>query len=230
MAAIMNSTIAAVVFGWFAIVYVVFVATGGLPSELRPGRRPLARVLLDRVAFFVALFVVPAIVLPLACGMTPEHLWLSAGRPLSWLPWTAMLSALAAAIGVFSSKSAADRQSYPQYLPARWTVTAIVFEVGSWALYLCAYEFAFRGYLLAALLPLGLPAAIAANTALYAFAHLPKSGKEAAGALILGVVLSLLTLAFGTLIPAFIIHLALALGNDAGAIRAARASNTGGRP
>ncbi|HUW70136.1 MAG TPA: CPBP family glutamic-type intramembrane protease [bacterium] len=226
----MSGSVVAVLYGWFAVTYVIFVATGGLPSELKPSRRLPGRVLLDRGAFFMAIFVVPSIALPLACGIHPDSLRLAAGSPLSWVPWTVLLSALAATIGFFSAKSDADRQNYPQYLPARWNAAAACLEVGSWALYLFAYEFAFRGYLLTALVPLGAPAAIAVNTALYAFAHLPKSGKEAAGALLLGVVLSLLTLAWGTIVPAFIIHLALALGNDAGALRAARISNSEHRP
>lgn len=226
----MSDSVVAVLYCWFAVTYVIFVATGGLPSELKPGRRLPGRVLLDRGSFFVAVFVVPAIALPLACGIYPDSLRLAAGSPLSWVPWTVLLSALAASIGFFSAKNDADRQNYPQYLPSRWNAVAACLEVGSWALYLFAYEFAFRGYLLTALAPLGAPAAIAVNTALYAFAHLPKSGKEAAGALPLGVVLSLLTLAWGTIVPAFIIHLALALGNDAGALRAAQPSKSEHRP
>ncbi len=217
----MGSWTAGVLFGWFALVYVSFVASGGLPSELRPCRRPPARVLLDRLGFFTLIFIAPAIFLVFACGLPPAALMLSMGSPRSWLPATALLTALAAALGFFSTKSSLDLQIYPQYMPARWTAGSIVNEAGSWALYLLAYEFALRGYLLAALLPSGAPVAVAASTALYSIAHTPKSGKEAAGSLFFGVVLSSLTLSWGTLIPAFIIHLALALGNDAGALHAA---------
>lgn len=225
MEAGMNSLIAAALYSWFAVVYIVYVAMGALPAELRPARRRAGRVLIDRAAFFIAIAVIPAIVLASVYGIGLDSLWLAPGYPVRYVLWTVLLSALAAGTGFFSAKSQADMQSYPQYLPLHWTASTICLEVGSWALYLFAYEFAFRGYLLAALLPLGMPAAVAVNTALYAFAHLPKSGKEAAGALVLGCLLSVLTLAWGTMIPAFVIHLALALGNDGGAIRAARASN-----
>lgn len=221
----MSSWATGAVYGWFALVYVVFVASGGLPSELRPGRRPPARVLLDRLWFFIAIFAVPVIALVFAWGLRPTRLLLSWGSPLSWLPLTILLSAVAAGLGLLSKKGNPDLQNYPQYLPDHWTAAAIVYQVGSWALYLFAYEFAFRGYLLVPLLPMGVPAAIAIHTAIYALAHTPKSGKEAGGALFLGVILSLLTLRWGTMIPAFIIHMALALGNDAGAIRAAKSAS-----
>lgn len=233
MAAVMGSWTAGVLFGWFALVYVVFVASGGLPSELKPGRRQPARVLADRLGFFILIFIAPAIILVFACGQRPATLMLSMGSPRSWLPVTALLAVLAAALGFFSEKSSVDLQIYPQYLPARWTAASIVCEAGSWALYLLAYEFALRGYLLAALLPSGAPAAVAATTAIYSIAHTPKSGKEAAGSLFFGVVLSALTLHWHTLVPAFIIHLALALGNDVGALHAAsrvsRSSKHAGR-
>jgi membrane protease YdiL (CAAX protease family) len=140
----------------------------------------------------------------------------------SWLPLTLALSAVGFAIGFLSKKSPADLVSYPQFLPSRWTVTGWTIEIGSWSIYLAAYEFAFRGYLLAALAPLGPVAAVTATTALYAVAHLPKSSKEAAGAVPFGVIASLLSLRYGSIVPAFAIHLAIALGNDSGSLRAIR--------
>jgi len=218
----MNGNASAAAYGWFAVFYIVYIASGALPSQSRPGRRSTVRVVLDRLLFFAAIFALPFFVLPRGFGVDPATLYLGTGDLFKWLASTIALSALGFSVGFFSKKSEADLASYPQYLPKRWTVGAWVLELGSWGLYLVAYEFAFRGYLLAALMPLGAASAIAVTTSLYAIAHLPKSTKEAIGALPFGVVASLLTLRFGTFLPAVAIHIALAVGNDIGAMRALR--------
>jgi hypothetical protein len=222
----MNGNASAAAYGWFAVFYIVYIASGALPSESRPGRRDPGRVVIDRLIFFAAIFALPFFALPRGFGVDPAALYLGAGKPLDWLALTLALSALGFAVGFFSRKSEADLASYPQYLPKRWTVGAWGLELGSWGLYLVAYEFAFRGYLLAALMPLGAATAIAATTALYAIAHLPKSAKEAIGALPFGIVASLLAVRFGTFLPAVAIHIALAVGNDIGAMRASRRAAT----
>jgi hypothetical protein len=212
---------AAALIGWLALVYVAYIASGALPSDARPCRRPATRVLLDRLAFFVLIGLLPPLAFLLLGWPLPGLSVLGFGKILEWLPLTAALTALCWAIGRYSRKGEAELANYPQYLPSRWKAGSLALEIGSWALYLAAYEFAFRGYILYALLPGGTLVAIAIQTALYSFAHLPKSAKEAAGALLFGVATSLLTLAYGSILPAFILHLAMALGNDLGSLRAA---------
>lgn len=214
-------------YAWFAVAYVAFIASGALPSEARPGRRPPARVVMDRALFFVAVLGAP-LAIARFLGLSLRAIGVSLGSPAEWLPLTLALSAAAYAIGRFSKKSEADKASYPQFLPPRWDAAALSLEVLSWAAYLLAYEFAFRGYLLAVVMPLGPGAAVAVTTALYAVAHLPKSAKEAAGALVFGVVASALALRYGSFLPAFLAHLAIALGNDRGAcIAGARQARPG---
>jgi len=213
---------AALAYGWFCFAYVAFIASGALPSEARPGRRAPIRVVVDRLCFFVAVLVIPALILRLAFKVAPAGVGFVVGDVASWAPATLGLSAVGFSVGLFARKSPADMASYPQYLPQRWDVRAALLEIGSWTLYLAAYEFAFRGYLLAAILPLGPLAAVAVTTALYSVAHLPKSPKEAAGAILFGVIAAALALRYGSFLPALAIHLALALGNDLGALRAAK--------
>jgi hypothetical protein len=207
---------------YLAVAYVAFIALGALPSDKAPGRRPALRVLADRLAFVLAFAILPIVAFRAMGAGLPGLSALGAGEPSRWLGPCAALCVLGGAIGFLSRKGSADIANYPQYLPPRWNAGSLALEIGSWAAYLLAYEFAFRGIFLACLLPAGAYTAVAAETALYAFAHLPKSVKEAAGAVGFGIVASLLTLAFGTLYPAFLIHLALALANDLGCRRAAR--------
>ena len=70
----------------------------------------------------------------------------------------------------------------------------------SCALYMFAYEFMFRGFLLFACL-VAMPAlfAVAINVALYALAHAPKCPREALGSIPLGVVLCLSAIETGAI-------------------------------
>ncbi len=212
----------AILYLWLALAYVAYIARGALPSDKAPFRRKPETVLIDRMIFFLAFLVLPAAGFALAGYDLPGLSILSPGQPRAWVVPVLLFGCAAFGLGRFSRKAAADIGNYPQYLPPLWNAKTVVFEVISWSLYLFAYEFAFRGMLLYGLLPAGYWTAIAIQTSLYAFAHLPKSGKEAAGALVFGVLTSVMTLAWGTVIPAFLIHLALALGNDIGCMAAFR--------
>ena len=209
---------------FLAITYIAFVGSGALPSEQAPSRRAPARVLADRAGFALILGVLPLLACRLLGQAPPGSSFLSLGAIESWAAPALALSVLAATIAFFAPKSKADLAIYPQYLPARWTPDHLALEIASWAIYLFAYEAVFRGFLLAILLPAGTLTAIAAQTALYAFAHFPKSQKETRGSLVFGVIASLMTLGWGTIWPAFLVHLALALGNDLACARAVRAT------
>ncbi len=212
---------------WLILGYVAYIALGALPSDKQAFRRPPQRVLIDRMAFFVAFFALPVLVYWLAAWELPGSEKLGLARPSAWLLPTVAFSVLAFAIGYFAKKSSADKANYPQYLPARWGAIEFVLEIASWSLYLYAYEFVFRGFLLQALLPSGVGFAIMTQTGLYAFAHLPKSVKEAGAAVLFGLATGIMTLAWGTILPAFIIHLALAIANDLSWFRAIkRAENS----
>ncbi|MBW6536391.1 MAG: CPBP family intramembrane metalloprotease [Mariniphaga sp.] len=91
----------------------------------------------------------------------------------------------------------------------------MVINLLGWFLYLLGYEFLFRGILLFSLVePLGVWPAIAVNIALYSATHIPKGLAEAIGAIPLGLIFCLLTLASGTIWIAFIVHVAMAWTNS----------------
>jgi hypothetical protein len=220
---------------WYTVAYVVFIAMGALPSEKFPGRKRPAEVLRERALFFLAFFAAPIIVARSAGFELPGMAFLglgesrigtefvssagNAGLPHAhgirgWIIPTLLLSVPAGAVGLLARKSRADIKNYPQYMPEKWTGLHLAAEVASWSIYLVAYEFAFRAVLLDSLLPAGPWIAAAASTLAYALAHLPKSRKEAASAVVFGMVTSILTLLWGSIWPAFFLHLVLALGND----------------
>lgn len=136
------------------------------------------------------------------------------------LAWTLGLSILVIPLAYFSAKKPKNLVNYPQIRAKSWTKKTLFINLLGWALYLFGYEFLFRGTLLIPLVePLGVWPAIAINIALYSATHIPKGLDETLGAIPLGLVLCLLTLASGTIWIAFIVHVAMAWTNSLTALK-----------
>lgn len=136
------------------------------------------------------------------------------------LAWTIGLSILVIPLAYFSAKKPKNLVNYPQIRAKNWTKKTLFINLLGWALYLFGYEFLFRGTLLIPLVePLGVWPAIAINIALYSATHIPKGLDETLGAIPLGLVLCLLTLASGTIWIAFIVHVAMAWTNSLTALK-----------
>jgi membrane protease YdiL (CAAX protease family) len=133
---------------------------------------------------------------------------------LSWM-WIAILSVVIIAMNFFNANSKANLAMYPQIRMPVWNTSTIIISAITWILYLAAYEFMFRGFLLFALMSdLDMIAAIAINTAIYSLVHIPKGKTEAFGAIPLGILLCYLTLLTGNLLIAFVVHVVMALSNE----------------
>lgn len=129
--------------------------------------------------------------------------------------WILAIGVIVFLVNVLTVPSRSNLSKYPQIKSLRWTYSLILLSAISWMAYLLAYEFMFRGFLFfSCVKELGAFAAISINISLYCLVHIPKGFKEAVGALILGLVLCLLTLRFGTIWAAFWIHCILALSNE----------------
>lgn len=143
-----------------------------------------------------------------------EKLGLSLRNLDQSLFWIGVLAPIILLVNVLNARKPDSWAMYPQMRLQAWTPIFFSLNIVCWTLYLLAYEFLFRGILLQGTLHLGLVAAIALNSSLYALAHLPKGIKETVGAIPLGAVLSYLTWQTQTLWIAFGVHLCLALSND----------------
>ena len=136
------------------------------------------------------------------------------------LAWTLGLCVLVIPLAFFSAKSPKNFVNYPQIRTKVWGKKTLFLSLLGWAIYLFGYEFLFRGVLFVPLVePLGLWPAIAINVALYSATHIPKGLDETIGAIPLGIVLCLLTVASGTIWIAFIVHLAMAWTNNLTALK-----------
>ncbi len=131
------------------------------------------------------------------------------------LYWILGISPLLIIMNFFNSKKADNLALYPQVRSEIWSLSTLVISGLTWILYLAAYEFMFRGFLLfVSLQYLGVWSAIALNVAIYSLVHVPKGIKEAVGALPLGIVLGIITVQTSSILVAFVVHIVLALSNE----------------
>lgn len=134
--------------------------------------------------------------------------------------WTLGLCVLVVPLAYFSAKKPKNLVNYPQIRAKVWDNKIVFINALGWALYLFGYEYLFRGTLLFPLVDaIGVWPAIAVNIALYSATHIPKGLDETIGAIPLGLVLCLLTLASGTIWIAFIVHVAMAWTNSFTALK-----------
>lgn len=139
----------------------------------------------------------------------------------SILAWcVASVGCLAA---VFAMRHAAHRgllANQPELRPPRWSGRTHAVNAASWAAYLLGYEFFFRGFLLLSLLTsLGVGVAVGVSALSYLLAHAGQSRAEIMGALLMTPLFTGLTLAGASVLPAALVHLAIALSADAFAVR-----------
>jgi len=113
------------------------------------------------------------------------------------------------------SKKSAHQKLYPLIRTSNWSVNLYILNLASWIVYLLAYESLFRGLLLFSSLKVyGIFVAIAINTILYAFAHIPKGKFETISAIPLGIAFCIASLYTGTFMTAFILHFTMTISND----------------
>jgi membrane protease YdiL (CAAX protease family) len=135
--------------------------------------------------------------------------------------WSLLVFPLILLAGYFSARSPSNLDHYPQIRIEYWTLGTLLVSAVSWIVFLVAYEFFFRGFILFSTLSVLEPwPAIALNCALYAFAHFYKGPGETFGAIPVGVLLCYLTLRTGNIWSAVTIHSVMALSNEWFSLRA----------
>lgn len=180
-----------------------------------PRKADVSRLLVQRLLFIVLMGVVPLVI---AVNVFDASLdWLRPSRlfQLRSVVWTLALSGGLVIMSLVMRKRAATHKNYPQIRTPQWTHGTHAVNIASWAGYLFAYEFGYRGYLL--FLPatvLGSWPAVAVSVALYAALHIPRGPVEALGCIPLGVAFSLAAIHTGTIWVPFLAHYISAIVND----------------
>ncbi|MBK8563251.1 MAG: CPBP family intramembrane metalloprotease [Saprospiraceae bacterium] len=164
----------------------------------------------------VAFFGVLSLAICLFQGIDLQSVGLGFKNWKPTLGWTIGLSAVVTVMNYFAARSPDNLVMYPMIRTRPpWPNSLLVGSAFTWAMYLLAYEFAFRGFLFfTCRAVMDLPLAIAVNISLYVLVHIAKGWKEAVGAVPLGIVLCLLTEQTGTIWIAFLVHVAMAWGNE----------------
>jgi len=177
----------------------------------------------NRIVGFVAMGIIPAI---FCLIFLPEYsladygLTFNPETSLYTLGWTFGLAILIIPLAYINAQKPKNLINYPQIRARIWTKKIVFLNAIGWALYLFGYEFLFRGILLFPLAEhLGVWPAIAVNVALYSATHIPKGLDETIGAMPLGLILCLLTLASGTIWIAFLVHVIMAWTNSFTALK-----------
>lgn len=218
---------------WFLLVFISSFMAYWLPMESPKLKERLARRLgAERGAlwYFLSNKAWGAFLFGVLCSIAALRIFPGSSLPQMGLAWprtnpglylglTLALSAALAGANRLRARRIAlkggDFGRYPEIRTVRWTWATTALDAAFWSLYLFGYELLFRGTLLFPLAAmLGPWTAAGINAALYAAVHIPKGPAEAIGALFLGLALCPITLASGSMLPAFAIHAALAISND----------------
>lgn len=135
--------------------------------------------------------------------------------------WSFLLVPLILLLGYTTARKPDILKQYPQIRAKEWTPAMLAISAVSWVLFLVAYEFLFRGFLLYASLDIMDPAkAVFLNTVLYALAHFYKGPREIVGTLPAGILFCYLTLLTGNIWSAVVLHSVMALSNEWFSLRA----------
>lgn len=103
----------------------------------------------------------------------------------------------------------------PKIRARHWSWALVLFSTLSWIIYLFAYEFFFRGFLLFPCIDQwGLVWAVVINVVFYSLAHLDQGWRMVIGAAIFSVILSLISFYTGNFYAAFLIHVINACCNE----------------
>ncbi len=180
-----------------------------------PRKADVTRLVVQRALFITLLGIVPFILSVILFESDLDWLRIRHLFQLRSIVWSLSLSGGLVLMSLFMRKRAATHKNYPQIRTPEWTHGTHVLNIASWAGYLFAYEFGYRGYLLflnAAII--GTWPAIAVSVALYAALHIPRGPVEALGCIPLGVAFAVAALHTGTIWVPFVAHYISAIVND----------------
>ncbi|MEM8485639.1 MAG: CPBP family intramembrane glutamic endopeptidase [Bacteroidota bacterium] len=146
---------------------------------------------------------------------TPENYGLGDANWTISLYWILLFGGAISFIPWYTARQKEMYSFYPQIRARDWSRRLLVVNALVWTLYMFAYEFLFRGFLLMGVASVyGWWPAIIVTTALSATTHLPKGGKETFGTIPLSIVLSLIVIQTGAIWACVAAHAILAISND----------------
>lgn len=132
----------------------------------------------------------------------------------TWIWMGASLLIITPIIYLFA-RSERILEHYPEIRKCNWDRKLLAISALSWLVYLFAFEYLLRGFVLfACLRSWGTWPAVLINVALYAPTHIGQGKTEVLGAVPLGFLFCAMTLSTGAVWAAFFGHVILALSNE----------------
>ena len=193
-----------------AACYVAFHYGGRAPRWAARGHGPEAAIHRQRLSGALLLGVVPAGVAWCLPGGPADFGW-GLARPGLAAGLAAGIAAVVLPVIALAARKPEFKADYPELRGVAWDRGLRGRNALTWSIYLLAYEFFFRGFLLFPLAAaFGAWPAIAAVTLAYAYAHLPKNASETAGTIPMGVVFGAMALATGGFWAPFVVHVLIA--------------------
>ncbi|MDF1663008.1 MAG: CPBP family intramembrane metalloprotease [Planctomycetota bacterium] len=152
---------------------------------------------------------------PLAAGFTmPNDL-------MNGLLFALIGSVVLTPILYFNAKNSEHQKHYPEIRDPNWTWGRWSANLATWVIYLVAYEFFIRGFLLLTMVKFyGVWPGIMMMNAFYVAIHLPKGAGEAIGCAPMGVVFGLSAVLLESIFPAALLHIVISNCNAIFCIRA----------
>jgi len=187
------------------------------PARLHPN---IKTVLVQRAWGFLFLGVL-TLLLVMAWGEEASTFGLGFNFTAAPPWWSWPLLPLVILLSYLQASSRSNLEMYPQIRIRVWSTPTLVASAISWILFLLAYEFLFRGFLLfGSLQVMGPWQAIALNVALYSLAHMYKGPGETFGSIPVGIFLCFISLNSGNIWMAMLFHTVMALSNEWFSLRA----------
>ncbi len=179
------------------------------------GEKPAVLIKI-RFLGFLLLGIIPAAGIILLTDFVPVSLGFGykTGTIVFMLRWTAGLSLFALMVTWIRSHSKEHQEQHPGIRDSLRTRKAVMFNIFSWVLYAAGYEGMFMGVILfTASGAFGLWPGVIISSVLYSAVHLPEGMWAAAGTLLLGPVLGVVTILTGSIWIAVVVHSVFAVTN-----------------
>ena len=191
------------------------------PSSFKDERHQMGWVIFQRMVGVLILGLIPLMVIITSFNQNPFEFGLTIPLPFKTLLYILPIGAILILVNSKMAPKPGNLEMYPQFRVKNWYINIFVANLITWAAYLYAYEFFFRGFLFFAFQPvLGTWLNITINTAAYSIAHLHKGKRETLASIPFGIVLCLITLDTQSIFASFMLHLILAVSNDIFSIKA----------
>ena len=183
-------------------------------------RGKVIRIVALKIWGFTTMGIIPAWVLGSQWGWSLEEMgvaWPSHISTEVWMAWFAlMVSTLV--LSMVAGKEGA--KNYPQIRATSWSLSTMVWSGLGWTIYLSAYEFMFRGFLLFPMASvIGMWPAVAVSTMLYSVTHFHKGKGETLWCLPVGVLTCWMTVETGSLLLTVVGHVLVSWFNTAYHVR-----------